>query len=125
VRTPVDSTNPALYHKLTDRLLYTDRRDEAGPDADDAIMVNERGELTETTIGNLVLELDGRKVTPALACGLLPGVFREALLHSGDIEEAILRPKDLKRATRVWMVNSLRGWVEAVITSAARDPHVD
>ena len=117
VRTPVDSTNPALYHKLTDRLLYSDRRDEAGPDADDAIMVNERGELTETTIGNLVLELDGRKLTPALPCGLLPGVFREELLRSGEIAEAILRPEDLKRATRVWMVNSLRGWVDAVVRS--------
>ena len=111
---PVDSTDRHLYHKLADRAFYTARQAEAG-DADDVVLLNERGELTETTIGSLVLEIDGSRVTPALECGLLAGIFREELLESGEISEAILHPDDLKRATRVWMVNSLRGWVECSI----------
>jgi para-aminobenzoate synthetase/4-amino-4-deoxychorismate lyase len=112
-RRPVDSRDRDLYHKLADRSLYADRLAEANG-VDDVVLVNERGELTETTIGNIVLEIDGQRVTPAIDCGLLPGIFREMLLERGEIREAILRPEDLKRATRVWMINSLRGWVECV-----------
>lgn len=108
---PVDDADTYLYHKVADRSFYARRMPEAGG-ADDVILVNEIGELTETTIGNLVVELDGRRITPAIHCGLLPGVFREDLIAAGEIEEGVLHPEDLKRATRVWMVNSLRGWVE-------------
>jgi para-aminobenzoate synthetase / 4-amino-4-deoxychorismate lyase len=109
-RTPVDSADRHLFHKLSDRSLYADRMEEADG-ADDVILVNERGELTETTIGNLVLELNGRRVTPALGCGLLPGVFRATLLTAGEIEEGLLHPDDLRRTSRIWMINSLREWV--------------
>jgi para-aminobenzoate synthetase / 4-amino-4-deoxychorismate lyase len=109
-RTPVQSTDRHLYHKLADRSLYASRLAEADG-ADDVILVNERGEITETTIGNVVLEIDGRRVTPALESGLLPGVFRSTLLQTGEIEEALLHPEDLRRATGIWMINSLREWV--------------
>jgi para-aminobenzoate synthetase/4-amino-4-deoxychorismate lyase len=111
---PVDSSDRHLYHKLADRTSYADRQAAAG-EADDVILINERGELTETTIGNLVLELGGRRVTPALHCGLLPGVYRETLLAAGEIDEAILYPTDLHRATGIWMINSLREWVPGVL----------
>ncbi|WP_268959879.1 aminotransferase class IV [Rhodococcus sp. P1Y] len=35
-------------------------------------MINQDGHLTETTIANLVVELDGVWVTPPLASGCLP-----------------------------------------------------
>jgi para-aminobenzoate synthetase/4-amino-4-deoxychorismate lyase len=109
-RTPVDSVSPYLYHKLADRTLYAERRGEV-TGVDDVVLVNERGELTETTIGNVVLDLGGKPQTPALACGLLPGIYRSHLLGSGAIEEAVLYPSDLIRAKRIWTVNSLREWV--------------
>jgi branched-subunit amino acid aminotransferase/4-amino-4-deoxychorismate lyase len=87
------------------RSLYADQTKEVG-NVDDAILVNERGELTEATIGNIVLELDGRRVTRRSHAG-----FRAALLEAGRIEEGILYPADLARATRIWMINSLREWV--------------
>jgi para-aminobenzoate synthetase/4-amino-4-deoxychorismate lyase len=111
---PVDSRDRHLYHKLADRRFYEDRKANAGG-ADDVILMNERGELTEMTIGNLVLEVDGARVTPALECGLLPGVFREALLSAGEIREAVLKRPDLTRARRIWMINSLREWVSCVL----------
>ena len=115
--TPVDSADRRLYHKLADRSLYTDRLAEV-PGVDDVILVNERGELTECTIANLVLEMDGQRLTPALECGLLPGVYRAELLARGEIAEAILRPGDLKRASRVGIVNSLRGWLDCELVDA-------
>lgn len=111
---PIDSRDWRLYHKLADRAPYVARLNDH-PGVDDVILTNERGELTETTIGNLVLELDGRRVTPALGSGLLPGVFREALLNGRQIEEATLQVGDLQRASRVWMINSLREWVRCVL----------
>jgi len=108
---PVPSEHEFLFHKTTVREVY----DNAGhrfPDAPDVLLWNEVGELTETTIGNLVLELDGRLLTPPVSCGLLPGTFRAHLLDEGTITEQVLRREDLARATAAWMVNAVRGWVE-------------
>jgi para-aminobenzoate synthetase/4-amino-4-deoxychorismate lyase len=106
---PVDPADPLLFHKVTHRARF-DRARAAFPDADDALMVNTRGEATEFTIGNLVADLDGRRVTPPRDCGLLAGVFRAELLENEIVEEQVLPLDDLRRATAVWRVNSLREW---------------
>ncbi len=109
--TPVDSSSRWLFHKTTRREVY-DHHKAAHPDVWEVLLWNERHELTEFTRGNVVLELDGRMLTPSRGCGLLGGVFRQALLDSGEIVEAVVSLEDLPRATRVWFVNSLREWVE-------------
>jgi para-aminobenzoate synthetase / 4-amino-4-deoxychorismate lyase len=113
---PVDSAEVLLYHKTTHRAPY-DRRRAARPDVDDVLLVNERGELTESTIASLVLRLDGALWTPPLASGLLPGVFRAALLARGEVRERVLHPGDLDRAEEVWLVNSVRGWRRATVAT--------
>ena len=75
------------------------------------LLWNELGELTETTTGNLVVELDGHLVTPPVGCGLLPGTMRGQLLADGDIVERTVRRSAQGRVGAAWMVNSLRGWV--------------
>jgi para-aminobenzoate synthetase/4-amino-4-deoxychorismate lyase len=111
---PVDSRDPLLYHKTTWRAEY-ERRAAARPGADDVLLVNERGELTESAIANLVVRLDGALWTPPLECGLLPGVFRAHLLARGEIRERVLHPDDLARAEEVWLINSVRKWRRAEI----------
>ena len=108
--TPVASANPWLLHKTDRRGLYEGLASTA-TDIYDTLLYNERGEATEFTRGNLVVELDGRRLTPPIACGLLPGVLREALLASRRVEEGIVAREDLARATRLWFVNSVRGAV--------------
>jgi para-aminobenzoate synthetase/4-amino-4-deoxychorismate lyase len=108
---PVDSSSPFLYHKTTRRDVYEQAR-AACPGCDDVLLWNERGELTETTIANVVVELDGRRLTPPVESGLLPGTFRQWLLDCGEIAERTIRLEDLPRATRLWRVNSVRGWQE-------------
>ena len=54
----VDSADPFLYHKTTHRDIY-EKPLAARPDCDDVILYNERGELTECSIGNLVIEFNG------------------------------------------------------------------
>ncbi|HET8538619.1 MAG TPA: chorismate-binding protein [Anaeromyxobacter sp.] len=99
-----------LFHKTTRRDPY-DRARAERPDVFDVLLANEEGELTEFCIGNLVLELDGERVTPPRDCGLLAGVFREGLVAAGEVRERPVRREELARATRAWLVNAVRGWV--------------
>ena len=107
----VDSTDPFLYHKTTHRVVY-ERQLAARPECDDVLLYNERGELTECCIGNLVLEWAGQRYTPPVAAGLLAGTFREELLARGEIRERALKIDDLARADALYLINSVRRWVE-------------
>jgi para-aminobenzoate synthetase/4-amino-4-deoxychorismate lyase len=109
---PVDPGEPWLYHKTSLREPYNGRR-RRQPDADDVIMVNTRGELTEVTRATLVVKLDGVWYTPPLASGCLPGVERARLLDIGVLHERVLRRADLDSAQELAVVSSLRGWRDA------------
>jgi len=102
--------DPTLFHKTTRRGTYDAARRER-PDAFDVLLANEEGELTEFTIGNVVLDLDGAEVTPPRDAGLLAGVMRAELLARGEIRERPVRVEELSRARRVWLVNAVRGRV--------------
>ena len=114
--TRVSRDDVFLFHKTTVRAAYDAAR-ATGGDAFDVMMRNGEEELTELTIGNLVVELDGRRWTPPRDCGLLGGIFRAELLARGEIGERVLRAEDLARATRAWLINSLREWVPIAVTA--------
>ncbi len=111
---PVDSSDPFLFHKTTRREIY-DQALARCPDCDDVLLVNEHGQVTESCRANLVVLLDGRLWTPARRCGLLNGVFRQQLLDRGLVRERVLRKKDVERAERLWLVNSVRRWMPAIL----------
>jgi para-aminobenzoate synthetase/4-amino-4-deoxychorismate lyase len=104
---PISSREYALYRKTTDRKVY-DEAVPQDPEAHDVILWNERGELTETRIANISLEIDGKLYTPPIMSGLLGGCYRSELLSRGEIEERVLVREDLKRAKRIVLMNSLR-----------------
>jgi branched-subunit amino acid aminotransferase/4-amino-4-deoxychorismate lyase len=110
----VDDTDLRLVHKTTSREPYEIAR-RSRPDVDDVVLWNARNEVTESTIANLVVEVAGLRCTPPLSCGLLGGVLRGELLDSGDLIERIITRGMLARAERVWLINSLRGWIEAMV----------
>lgn len=114
-RTPVAASDPFLHHKTTHRDVYARARADMPDGCDEVLLVNERGEATEFTVGNLVAVGGGRFLTPPLHCGLLDGTFRKRLLAAGRIREAVLRPEDLHAAERLYLINSVRGWVRAVL----------
>ncbi|MDC7241682.1 MAG: aminodeoxychorismate synthase component I [Spirochaetales bacterium] len=105
---PVDRRSPFVYHKTTHRGFYQKFRDSC-PGTDDVLLWNERGELTESTIANLVLVLDGSSYTPPVSCGLLGGTLRKELLERGELEERVLFREDLYAAEEVYLINSVRG----------------
>jgi para-aminobenzoate synthetase/4-amino-4-deoxychorismate lyase len=106
----MDSADPFLYHKTTHRAVY-EQHLAARADCDDVVLHNERGELTECCIGNLVLEMDGERYTPPIESGLLAGTFRAELLARGEIRERVIKRDELARADAHYLINSVRRWV--------------
>ncbi len=99
---PVDSSDRFLYHKTT-------RRSQSA--GDDIIFWNERGEITESTIANVVVSIDGEMCTPPIESGLLPGTFRDQLLAEGKIKERVITVDEFQRAQDFWLINSVRKWI--------------
>ncbi len=111
---PVDPEDIWLFHKTTRRQPYERRREER-PEVDDVILVNTRGEVTESTIANLAVRIEGRWVTPPLDAGLLAGTYRQELLREGSLIERPIRISELLEAEEVALVSSVRGWRPAEI----------
>ena len=99
-----------LFHKTARRTTY-ERARASRPDAEAVILWNTLGEVTEGTDFNLVVEIDGARVTPPLDCGVLPGTLRAQLLDDGEISERRITVDELRVAGQGWLINSVRGWV--------------
>jgi para-aminobenzoate synthetase/4-amino-4-deoxychorismate lyase len=97
---PVDSSDRFLFHKTTRR-----------PGRDGLVFWNERGEVTESSIANIVVPIDGELFTPPIECGLLPGVFRNHLLAEGKIKERVITIEELQDAPEFFLINSVRKWI--------------
>ncbi|WP_369256900.1 aminodeoxychorismate synthase component I [Geodermatophilus amargosae] len=119
---PVDAADPWLQHKSTRRDVYLTRA-LRHPEADDVVLVNRRGELTETTTANLALRIGGRWWTPPTGSGCLPGVERARLLDLGRLSERVLTVSDLHDAEQLAVLNSLRGWRAARLRSGQGSGH--
>jgi len=112
---PVDSEDPLVRHKTTRRDLYDSELAAVKGEADEVLFVNQRGEVTEGSWTNLFVEIAGRLCTPPVACGLLPGTFRQLLLDDpvAAAVETVLRPEDVRQADRLYLGNSVRGLMPA------------
>ncbi|MEW5735062.1 MAG: aminodeoxychorismate synthase component I [Thermodesulfobacteriota bacterium] len=110
----VHSSDCFLFHKTTRREVYEKAKARV-PDADDVILVNEKGQATESAIANLAARIRGRLVTPPLSCGLLAGTLREEMIQSGELSERVLTPDDLRTADALFLLNSVRGLRPAVL----------
>lgn len=114
---PIHSSNDLLYHKTTHR-PWQDPERASHPGLDDVILWNERGEVTESCTANVVAEISGRKATPPVSCGLLGGTFRAHLLAEGTIAEQVIGTDQLRAASSIWLVNSVRKWMPAVLVDS-------
>ncbi|MCM3056131.1 aminodeoxychorismate synthase component I [Caldibacillus thermoamylovorans] len=108
---PIKRENIFYYHKTTNRKIYSQFQNQK-PDIFDVLLWNEEMELTEFINGNVVLEIDGKLWTPPVKSGLLAGTYRGFLLKQGKISEKTLKLADLNTCTKIWLINSVRKWVE-------------
>jgi len=110
----VDSSSPFVFHKTTRREVYdSELRRVRAKGLVDCCFFNERSELTEGCIANIILYYHGSYVTPSLQCGVLAGIMRKQLLADTRISlrEEVLTLDDLRVADAVFLCNSVRGVV--------------
>jgi branched-chain amino acid aminotransferase len=80
---------------------------------DDALLLNERGEVAECTAANAYCVKDGKAATPPLSSGCLAGVSRAILLEEAPkagvtISERALKLKDFYDADEVFITSTTR-----------------
>lgn len=113
-KTKLQSEDSLFRHKTTRREPYEAARAEfSRQEADEVILLNERGEVCEGTITNIFAEAaDGMLLTPPLTSGLLPGVLRAELIRERKARGEVLKLDDL-RHRKLFVGNSLRGLIPA------------
>jgi para-aminobenzoate synthetase/4-amino-4-deoxychorismate lyase len=109
-----------LQHKTNWRDLYEQEYAKAkAMGYNEAVFLNERGEITEGSRTNIFVVTDGGDmVTPPLSSGLLNGCLRHELLEEGRFQERALCPADLVRAKKIYLGNSLRGLILARLATS-------
>ena len=122
---PVERHDPFTAFKTTERRVY-EAAAARHPDADDVVLVNDRGEVTETTVANLGVCLDGRWWTPPVSAGCLPGTRRAALLAEQRLQERTVTVAELRRADAIVRFNALREWEPCrLLPGSAQAPRTD
>jgi para-aminobenzoate synthetase/4-amino-4-deoxychorismate lyase len=110
----VRSDDPFLQHKTTWRPAQDAAKEEARrSDCFEALLANERGELTEGWRTNLFVERNGVTWTPPVASGLLPGILRSRLVSEGRVRERAIAAEELRTADAIYVGNSARGLLRA------------
>ena len=100
---PLDS--PYTYFK-------TSYRPHISLEPHEQIYYNQKKELLETSIGNLVLKIEDQLYTPPVHLGLLNGIYRQSLIANNQVTERVLTLDNLKQAQAIYGCNAVRGLYE-------------
>jgi branched-chain amino acid aminotransferase len=107
-----DALNPTIKsNNLLNNALAMQEAYRRG--ADEALMLNQAGELVECSQSNVFLVRQGAALTPPLSAGLLPGITRQFVLELTKEAglpggEARLTPGDLAAADEVFLTGTTR-----------------
>jgi branched-chain amino acid aminotransferase len=87
---------------------------------DEALLLNEHGQVSECTSANIFAAVGERVYTPPLSSGCLPGVTRDVLLSGAHVpgivvEEKELRLEDLEQADEVFITSTTRNLLSVVV----------
>jgi branched-chain amino acid aminotransferase len=93
--------------------------------ADEAVLADTTGRLSEAVTANVFLSVDGALVTPGRAAGCLPGIVRGVLLDGGAAVERDLPLAALLRADEIFLTSATRGVVPVSHVDGHPVPSVD
>jgi para-aminobenzoate synthetase/4-amino-4-deoxychorismate lyase len=116
---PVNSDSAFLYHKTTQRDAYESALESAAA-ADDVLLWNEEGYVTETSIANVAVNIDGSLCTPPVTCGLLAGTYRAWLLENELLVERPIHIEELIDGMQLLLFNSVRGQYSGTLQKISR-----
>lgn len=97
-----------LYHKTTYRPWDEELKTAKQKGYDEVLFINEKDELLEGAISNLVIEKNLKLFTPPIELGILNGCYRQYLLENAKCEEKLLILNDLVNADKIIICNSVR-----------------
>lgn len=83
------------------------RREAEAAGADDALLLNTAGNITESTVANIFLLVDGYMLTPSVSDGALPGILRAEAIKLARAEERTITMDMLTRSSEVFLTNAL------------------
>ena len=112
------SSDVLLRHKVSARELYNkEHKKYKKLGFYGVIFTNERDEITEGAVSNIIIKKGGFYYTPPLSCGLLNGVYRQYLINkkSFPLKEKTIFRKDVLTADAVYLCNSVRGLEEVKV----------
>lgn len=118
-RYPLSTRVQVTDYKISRRQFYEGERQRlaALTGADEVVFLNENGFICEGSFTSLFIEKDGQLFTPPLSAGLLPGILRRKLIDEGEAVETELTIKDLHKARKIYLGNSLRDLIPAKLIS--------
>jgi branched-chain amino acid aminotransferase len=81
--------------------------------AEEALLLNQRGEVAEGASTNVFVVRDGVLITPVLETGILAGITREVVLELArglalPAREQVIRPEDLTGADEAFLTSTTR-----------------
>jgi para-aminobenzoate synthetase/4-amino-4-deoxychorismate lyase len=117
---PIEVDDVFLYHKTTHRTVY-DKALAGASAADDVLLWNSDGYITETSIANVAVRFDGELCTPPTSDGLLNGTYRNWLLQNGMIHERSIHFDELNDGHELLLFNSVRGQYLAKLSLQAQE----
>lgn len=110
-----NETSPFTYHKT---LNYGDcireKRLARKRGIDEPIFLNTKGMITEGACTNVFFVRERRLYTPAVSCGLLPGIMRSYICDRYAVSEAEICPGDISSFEEMFVTNSLLGIMPVV-----------
>ncbi|MGC8766881.1 MAG: aminotransferase class IV [Brevinematia bacterium] len=106
----VNSKNVFLYHKTTNRELYDYYYKKAQEEnIIDYIFLNEKNEITEGCIHNIIIIRNRNLLTPKRESGLLLGTMLSYLKRKYKIKYSTITLEDLEQAEMIYLCNSVSG----------------
>lgn len=110
----INTTSPLAGVKSCNYLEHLMALEEARSRGfDEAIRLNERGEVTSACLANIFWRKGGRLFTPTLRTGCLAGTTREFILENLDCEEAMAEIDALVGADEIFLTSAGIGVVQA------------
>ena len=88
---------------------------------DEVVVLNNKGQVCETSFCNIFIVKNGQIYTPPLDSGCVAGTMRAFLLDNVEVNERDLEVKDLLEADEVFLTNALKGIIPARLTLNQRN----
>ncbi len=105
-----NSTSHTIYHKSCcyyDNIIENKKAKLEG--FDEVIFLNEKKEIAEGSVSNIFFVKGNQIITPKISCGILNGTMRDFIIKNFEVNQDIIKLKDLQNFDGVFITNALRG----------------